>query len=90
MTNTVTSIRTLKRHIEILYYAMYAIEIRIDKISYYDSYINLDGDSAGYDDAERKYELKELHTNEDVEYMFDHIDAHPEDPRLFATLAVVN
>ncbi|MCI69149.1 hypothetical protein A2U01_0090410, partial [Trifolium medium] len=52
------------------------------------SYIDLAGDSVGYDDAARKYEWEKLKNDEDVEYMFRMIDADPKYPRLYATLVV--
>ncbi|PNX82327.1 hypothetical protein L195_g038356 [Trifolium pratense] len=75
--------------IEVMYHFKYATQIKIDKLAYYESYIDLAADHAGgYDDAPRKYDWKELKNDEGVEYIFNCIEVDPKFPRLYATLIV--
>ncbi|PNX68626.1 hypothetical protein L195_g064064, partial [Trifolium pratense] len=51
-----------------MYHYKYARQIKIDKLAYSESYIDLASDHVGgYDDAPRKYEWHELKNDEDVE-----------------------
>ena len=81
------SLFTLKDKIQVMYHFKYARHIQIDKLGYYEPFIDLACDRVGdFDDATRKYEWKELKTDEDVESMFNSALIDPKYPALYATL----
>jgi hypothetical protein len=75
-----------------MYQFKYARNIQIDKIGYYEPFIDLACDRVenDFDDATRKYEWKQLKTDEDVESMFNSASIDPKYPCLYATLIVAN
>ncbi|MCI16716.1 hypothetical protein A2U01_0037860 [Trifolium medium] len=75
--STLTTIESLKFKIEDMYAFKYCKQIKIEKIAYYESYITLEGDSVGYDDATKKYIWKELGTDDNVESMFHSVEGDP-------------
>ncbi|PNX60491.1 hypothetical protein L195_g046416, partial [Trifolium pratense] len=82
LNNTLTTLRSLKRRIEVMYHYKYARQIKIDKLAYSESYIDLASDHVGgYNDAPRKYDWHELKNDEDVEEMFNCIEIDPKFPR---------
>ena len=81
------SLFTLKDKIQVMYHFKYARHIQIDKLGYYEPFIDLACDRVcDFDDATRKYEWKELKSNEDVESMFNSVLIDPKYPCLYATL----
>ena len=80
---------TLKDKIQVMYHFKYARQIKIDKLGYYEPFIDLACDRVGdFDDATRKYEWKELKYDEDVESMFNSAFVDPKYPCLYAALIV--
>jgi hypothetical protein len=50
--NNITTLDGLKNRIEYIYAFMFGKEIKIEKLAYYESYIDLAGESVGFDEAE--------------------------------------
>ncbi|CAJ2667477.1 unnamed protein product [Trifolium pratense] len=91
LSNNLTTIQALKRQIEVMYRFKYGRQIKIEKIAYYESTIDLASDNVGgYDEQPRKYEWKELKNDDDVNDMFNGVEVDPKYPRLYATLLVTN
>ncbi|KAK2366200.1 hypothetical protein QL285_079609 [Trifolium repens] len=66
-----------------MYHFKYAKHIQIDKLGYYEPFIDLGCDRVcDFDDATRKYEWKELKSDEDVESMFNSVLVDPKYPCL--------
>jgi hypothetical protein len=83
------SLSSLKDKIQVMHRFKYSRQIKIDKLGYYDPFIDLGCDRVcEFDDATPKYECKELKSNEDVESMFNSVLVDPKYPRLYATLIV--
>jgi hypothetical protein len=87
--NNLTTLEALKLKIEDMYGFKYGKQIKIEKIAFYESYISLDGDSAGYDDAKKEYHWTELESDGCVQMMWSGLELHPPPYRLYATLAKV-
>jgi hypothetical protein len=85
LNDTLTSLRSLKNKIQLMYQTKYAKQIKIHKIGYYEPYMSLECDIQNFDDATHKYEI-ELKSDEDVEHMFNTCLIDPKYPRMYATL----
>ena len=79
----------LKFRVEYAYVHKYAQVIRIHKIFYYESYIDLGSDSIGFDDADKKHHWREIQSDGDVHYLFRTVEDDPSQARLYATLSNV-
>jgi hypothetical protein len=55
----------------------YAKVIKIHRIFYYESYIDLGSESVGFDDAEKKHHWREIQSDDDVQYLFRTIEDDP-------------
>ncbi|KAK2363247.1 hypothetical protein QL285_088248 [Trifolium repens] len=83
------SLSTLNDKIQVMYHFKYVRQIKIDKLGYYEPFIDLACDRVcDFDDATRKYEWKELKSDEDVESMFNSVFVDPKYPCFYATLIV--
>jgi hypothetical protein len=82
------SLSSLKDKIQVMHRFKYARQIKIDKLGYYDPFIDLGCDRVekNFDDATRKYDWKQLKTDEDVVSMFNSALIDPKYPALYATL----
>jgi predicted RNA-binding protein with EMAP domain len=85
--NTITTLQGLKDRIKFLYAFKYAKELRINKIAFYESYVDITEDNVGgFDDATKKYHWVILENDDDVRYMFNTIEGDPSSYRLKASL----
>ncbi|KAK2376017.1 hypothetical protein QL285_076858 [Trifolium repens] len=87
--NNITGLQELKNKIEYMYAFMFGKEIKIEKVAYYESYIDLAGKSVGFDDAEVKFHLKELASDDEVGFMFHTIEVDPTPIRMVCSLGKV-
>ncbi|KAK2419948.1 hypothetical protein QL285_030752 [Trifolium repens] len=87
--NNITGLQELKNKIEYMYAFMFGKQIKVENVSYFESYIDLAGYSVGFDDAEVKFHLKELVFDDDVGFMFHTIEADPLPIRMVCTLGKV-
>jgi hypothetical protein len=72
-----------------MYRFKYARHIQIEKLRYHEPFLDLGSDFVGsFDDEPRKYEWKDLESDEDVESMFNSAFVDPKYPCLYATLIV--
>ncbi|KAK2352111.1 hypothetical protein QL285_005057 [Trifolium repens] len=88
LNDNLRSLFTLKDKIQVMYHFKYARHIQIDKLGYYEPFIDLGCDRVekNFDDATRKYDWKQLKTDEDVVSMFNSALIDPKYPALYATL----
>jgi hypothetical protein len=84
--NNITGLQELKNKIEYMYAFMFGKQIKVEKVAYYESYIDLAGESVGFDDAEVKFHLKELASDDEVGFMFHTIEADPTPIRVVCSL----
>ncbi|KAK2354877.1 hypothetical protein QL285_092344 [Trifolium repens] len=84
--NNITGLQELKNKIEYMYAFMFEKQIKVEKVAYYESYIDLAGESVGFDDAEVKFHLKELASDDEVGFMFHTIEADPTPIRMVCSL----
>jgi hypothetical protein len=85
--STLTTLQDLKDRIEFLYAFKYAKELRIHKIAFYESYIDITEDNAGwFDDHIKKYHWVILENDDDVRFMFNTIEGDPSPYRLRCSL----
>jgi hypothetical protein len=72
-----------------MYTQKYAKVLKINNLFYYESYIDLAGESVRFDDPEKKHHWRELQSDDDVQYLFRTIEDDPSQARLYATLSTV-
>jgi hypothetical protein len=82
-------LESLKFMVEYAYAQKYAKVIKIQKLFYYESYIDLASESVGFDDADKKHHWREIESDGDVHYLFRTIEDDPSQARLYATFSIV-
>jgi hypothetical protein len=87
--SSLSYLESLKFRVEYAYAQKYAKVIKIHKFFYYESYIDLAGESVGFDDAEKKHHWIEIQSDGDVQYMFRTIEDDPSQARLSATFVTL-
>jgi hypothetical protein len=61
--SSLSYLESLKFRVEYAYAQKYAKVIKIHKFFYYESYIDLAGESVGFDDAEKKHHWREIQSD---------------------------
>jgi hypothetical protein len=87
--SNINYLESLKFRVEYMHAQKYAKFIKIHKFFYYESCIDLAGESVGFDDAEKKHYWRELESDDDVHYLFRTIEDDPSQARLYTTLSTV-